>query len=144
LDVPARRRGKVLVVDDEPMIAKAVQRILSPQHEVVGIESADEVLKRIGAGEHFDVILCDLMMPQMTGMDLHAEISRVALEQAGRMIFLTGGAFTPRARAFLDETPNLHIDKPFEIRHLRALINDRIVGFLLLVSGYSTFTEFLL
>lgn len=144
LDVPARRRGSILVVDDEPMIAKAVQRILSPEHEVIAIESADEALRRIDTGERFDVILCDLMMPQMTGMDLHAELSQVAQEQASRMIFLTGGAFTPGARAFLDEIPNLRIEKPFEIRYLRALINDRILGFVLLVGSYSAFTEFIL
>jgi CheY-like chemotaxis protein len=127
VDVAARRRGRILVVDDEPTIAKAIQRTLATEHEVVAIGSADEALKRITAGERFDVILCDLMMPQMTGMDLHAELSRVALEQAGRMIFLTGGAFTPQARAFLDKIPNQRVEKPFDVGHLRSLINDRIV-----------------
>ena len=120
----ARRRGTILVVDNEPMIAKVVQRSLSPDHEVVAISSATEALERIGAGERFDVILCDLMMPQMTGMDLHAELSEIAREQAGRMIFLTGGAFTSRARSFLDETRNRHIEKPFDVLHLRALVNE--------------------
>ncbi|MEO6953732.1 MAG: response regulator [Polyangia bacterium] len=123
---PAQRRGKILVVDDEPMIAKAVQRILSAEHDVTTLGSADDALKRIEAGERFDVILCDLMMPEMTGMDLHGELSRVGQEQADRMIFLTGGAFTVRARAFLAEIPNQRIEKPFDSTHLRALINDRI------------------
>jgi CheY-like chemotaxis protein len=122
----ARRRGRILVVDDEPTLARAIQRTLSAEHDVVALGSAEEALDRIRAGERFDVILCDLMMPQMTGMDLHAELSRVAREQAGQMIFVTGGAFTPRARAFLDETPNQRIEKPFHPLHLRALINDRI------------------
>jgi CheY-like chemotaxis protein len=126
LDVVARRRGRILVVDDEPMIAKSLQRFLSVEHDVLGLGSAGEALAQIRAGERFDVILCDLMMPQMTGMDLHAELSRVAREQAARMIFVTGGAFTPRARAFLDETPNQRIEKPFDVRQLRALINDCI------------------
>ena len=126
LDMVARRRGRILVVDDEPMVAKTIQRTLSTEHDIVALGSAEEALNRIGAGERFDVILCDLMMPQMTGMDLHAELSRVAREQAGRMIFLTGGAFTTRARAFLDETPNQCIEKPFDILRLRALINDRV------------------
>jgi signal transduction histidine kinase len=126
LDVAAQRRGRILVVDDEPMIATAVQRSLATEHDVVGIASANEALQRIREGERFDVILCDLMMPQMTGMDLHAELSRVGGEHAVRMIFLTGGAFTPRAQAFLEETPNLYLEKPFNVRQLRALINDCI------------------
>jgi signal transduction histidine kinase len=123
LAVFARRRGRILVVDDEPMIAKVVQRILSPEHEVVTTGSAAEALRQIEAGQQFDLVLCDLMMPQMTGMDLHAELSKVALDHAARMIFLTGGAFTPSAREFLDSIPNQCVDKPFHAGHLRELIN---------------------
>jgi len=125
-EIAAKRRGRVLVVDDEPMITKVVQRTLAAEHEVVTITSAEEALKRVNAGERFDVILCDLMMPQMTGMDLHAELLRVASDQAKRMVFLTGGAFTARARVFLDETPNQQVEKPFAALHLRMLINDLI------------------
>lgn len=121
-----RRRGRILVVDDEPMIAKVVQRILSRDHEVVTVESAPLALQRITDGEGFDVILCDLMMPQMTGMEFHAALVGVDGEQAARVIFLTGGAFTLRAQEFLDEVPNLRIEKPFEPAQLRALINDRV------------------
>jgi signal transduction histidine kinase len=122
-----RRSGRILVVDDEPMIAKVVERALAPEHEVISAGSAGEALHRIGAGERFDVILCDLMMPEMTGMELHLELSRLGGgEQASRMIFLTGGAFTNRARLFLDETPNLRIEKPFDTLLLRTLVNDRI------------------
>ncbi|MBX3159126.1 MAG: response regulator [Deltaproteobacteria bacterium] len=126
LEIAGRRRGRILVIEDEQMIARAVQRALSLEHEVIMDDSAEVALRRIAAGESFDVILCDLLMPQMTGMDLHAELVRVARDQADRMVFLTGGAFTPRARAFLDETPNPHIEKPFDALHLRALINSRV------------------
>lgn len=122
----SKRRGRILVVDDEPMISKVAQRSLSPDHEVLTTTNAEEALQWIQAGQRFDVILCDLLMPQMTGMDLHAELVRVASEQAGRMIFLTGGAFTPRAREFLDQVPNLCIEKPFVAMDLRTLINARI------------------
>lgn len=125
-DRPAQASGKVLVVDDEPMIAKAVQRTLANEHEVIAAGSADEVLRRVREGERFDILLCDLMMPQMTGMELYAELSRIAPDQANRIIFLTGGAFTTRARAFLDENPNQRIEKPFDTSHLRAMINERI------------------
>jgi FixJ family two-component response regulator len=66
------------------------------------------------------------MMPQMTGMELHAELVRLAPELAGRMVFVTGGAFTPGARAFLDNIPNQRLEKPFDAQQLRAVLNDRI------------------
>jgi CheY-like chemotaxis protein len=66
------------------------------------------------------------MMPQMTGMELHAELARLAPEQAARIVFVTGGAFTAGARAFLDAVPNQRIEKPFETQQLRAVLNDRI------------------
>lgn len=55
-------------------------------------------------------------------MDLHSELSRIDPEQADRMIFLTGGAFTPTARRFLSENPKEHLEKPFDSTHLRASV----------------------
>ncbi len=118
---PARQRGRVLVVDDEPMIGATLTRVLST-HEVIATRSAREALARIGAGERFDVILCDLMMPDMSGMDLHAELARSAPEAAGRMVFLTGGIFTSAARAFADRTSNPMVEKPFDAGALRSLV----------------------
>ena len=123
---PPVRKGKVMTVDDEPSLLLAVARALSPQHEVIQAERARDALERIKTGERFDVILCDLMMPEMTGMDLHAELLRVAPEQALRMIFLTGGTFTVRARTFLDQVPNMRIEKPFDVSALRALVAERV------------------
>jgi CheY-like chemotaxis protein len=111
-----------LVVDDEELVVRGVQRILSKGHDVVGVVAAKEALALCASGEKFDLILCDLMMPDMTGMDLHRELSRVAPEQADKMIFLTGGAFTPKARHFLSETPKEHLEKPFEPANLRAIV----------------------
>jgi signal transduction histidine kinase len=122
----AIRQGKVLVVDDEPSIGKAVGRIFADEHKVVALQSAEQAISLIKAGERFDVILCDLLMPQMTGMDFHDVLLQLDPNQAASIIYLTGGAFTDRARAFLAEIPNQRIEKPFDPIHLRALINDRI------------------
>jgi PAS domain S-box-containing protein len=116
-------RRHVLVVDDEPMICAAVARALRPEHEVTSLTSASEALARIRAGARFDVIVCDMMMPVMTGMDLHEQVHACAPDQARRMIFLTGGAFTPKARGFLDGIDNPRLEKPFDVDHLRAVIN---------------------
>ena len=129
LPIPLRhatRRGRVLIVDDEPMIARAVQRALAVDHELHAVLRGAEALALIERGERFDVIVCDLMMPEMTGIDVHDAIAAIAPDQARSIIFLTGGAFTPRAREFLDRTDNPHIEKPFDPAFLRALINDRV------------------
>jgi FixJ family two-component response regulator len=63
------------------------------------------------------------MMPEVTGMDLHAEVLRLAPDQADKIVFMTGGAFTSRAREFLDKVPNPRIEKPFRVTVLRALVH---------------------
>jgi CheY-like chemotaxis protein len=104
------------------MLGTVIRRMLAPEHQVVALCAARDALERLSVGERFDVILCDLMMPEMTGMDLQAELLRVAPDQARRMVFMTGGAFTARARAFLDRTTNAHIEKPFDAQTLRRVV----------------------
>jgi PAS domain S-box-containing protein len=124
---PSGRRGRVLVVDDEPAVAAAIRRALESQHEVVVNGSAEEALRAIERGERFDAILCDLMMPGMSGMDLHDAVVRVAPEQASRFVVLTGGAFTDRAREFLERVTLPRCDKPFSSEGLRATVR-KMVG----------------
>jgi PAS domain S-box-containing protein len=117
-------RGRVLVIDDEPMLCSALERILRPHHDVVLTTLAAEALPRLEAGEPFDLILCDLMMPRMNGMDFHAALQRLRPELTGRVVFLTGGAFTPQAKAFLERVPNRRVDKPFNARALLAVTRE--------------------
>jgi CheY-like chemotaxis protein len=118
---PRARRPRVLLVDDEPLIAGALQRALG-DYEVHVATSAQDALDRLLAGERFDVILCDLLMPGMTGMDLSDELARAYPSQGARMIFITGGAFTERARDFLERTSQPCLDKPFDLAQIRAVI----------------------
>jgi PAS domain S-box-containing protein len=125
--VEARKRdGRILVVDDDPMVGTTLRRVLEREHEVFVVESAREALTLIGAGQRYDVILCDVMMPQMTGIELHAELGLIAVDQQERMIFVTGGTFTPKARAFFDRAPNALIEKPFNLRNLRAVVREQL------------------
>jgi CheY-like chemotaxis protein len=117
-------RGRVLVIDDEPMLCTALERILRPHHDVVHTTVAAEALPRLEAGEPFDLILCDLMMPRMSGMDFHAALCRLRPDLSGRVIFLTGGAFTPQARAFLESVPNRRVEKPFNAHALLAVTQE--------------------
>jgi PAS domain S-box-containing protein len=120
--------GRVLVVDDDMLIGTTVRRILAADHDVTVLADAQQALDRISHGERFDVILCDLMMPVVTGMEFYHALLDVAPDQATRIVFLTGGAFTASARAFLDEVANPWIEKPFEVDDLRNFISDRLGG----------------
>lgn len=122
--VVSGRRGRILVVDDERLLGNAVRRMLSAEHEVLAVTSARDAIGLLSQGERFDVIFCDLMMPEVTGMDLHAELLQLAPEQAEKIVFMTGGAFTSQAREFLDHVRNPSVDKPFDRSKLRAIIHD--------------------
>jgi CheY-like chemotaxis protein len=111
---------RVLVVDDEPLIGKVVEQVLAG-HQVVSETSARSALARVQAGEHFDRILCDLMMPDMSGMELFNQLPLAVQKQ---VVFLTGGAFTERARDFLARVPNRRIEKPFDTDTLAAALAD--------------------
>jgi CheY-like chemotaxis protein len=116
------------VVDDEAPVAAAIRRVLASRHEVVVCGSASDALGAVERGERFDAVVCDLMMPGMTGMELHEALARVAPDLADRFIVLTGGAFTDRARSFLERFPDLpRCEKPFDSGELRGLVA-KVVG----------------
>jgi len=118
----ATRRGRILVVDDDTLVAKAMSRLLAEHHEVLALTSAGEALARLEGGERFDLIFCDLMMPVTTGVEFHQRLSALDREQAERTIFITGGAFTDASRKFLETTANDRLEKPFDQQKLRQII----------------------
>ena len=120
------KRGRILVIDDEPIIGAAVRRTLCKEHDVTVVASAREALDLIASGQSFDLLLSDVMMPNMTGMELFAELARREPEASRRMVFFTGGAFTERAIRFLETVPNDQVEKPFEPEFLRSFVRDRI------------------
>jgi len=127
---PARAvpRGRLLIIDDDEAVGAALKLVLSDEHEVRIDTSARCALERLGGGERYDIILCDLMMPELSGMDFHRELTTVDAELAQQVIFLTGGAFTLGAREFLDRVPNPRLSKPFNWHELRALIAHQLTS----------------
>ncbi len=121
---PPSRRGNVLLVDDDPDVRAMVFRTLCRHHNVILEESGTGALARIARGETFDLILCDMMMPDMTGVDVHNALSVVNPTAANAIVFVTAGAFSERAQTFLDQTPNLVFRKPFTTSALRDFVND--------------------
>ena len=113
--------ASVLVVDDEPAIGMIFRRVLG-DHEVTAVTTASQALELLDSGKHFDIIFTDLMMPEMSGMEFFAELKRRLPLLAGRVVFVSGGAFTPGAQAFLDQVENERLDKPFAMAHVRDLV----------------------
>jgi two-component system cell cycle sensor histidine kinase/response regulator CckA len=116
------RRGRVLVIDDETPIGHMVTLLLSDEHDVEYEPRAADALARLQCGERYDAILCDVMMPEMSGIELHERVRSFAPEQAKSFVFVTGGAFTEGARDFLATMPNLVLDKPFDAKELARVV----------------------
>ena len=122
----AEAPAEVLIVDDDPLAASGLKRLLASEHRVEIVTDGKQALERLLC-KRFDVVLCDLMMPNLTGMDLYEEVARQAPEQAQRMLFVTGGAFTAQAKAFVAQRFDRVLEKPMDPRRLRAVIRERAV-----------------
>ena len=119
-------RARIMVIDDDEAVCRALRRVLQG-YDVTTFNHGGEALARLAAGDTFDLILCDLMMPELTGMDVYAALMERNPQQARQIVFITGGAFTPRTKAFLDEVQSLRIEKPFDFMALQALIRERML-----------------
>ncbi len=121
-----RRARRILAVDDERPVLRALSRLLRDGRQVDTVTSTAEALERLTdpSAEPYDLVLCDVMMPDLTGMDLHEALTERAPEYLERLVFMTGGAFTPRARAFLATVEAPCISKPFDLDELLAIVGE--------------------
>jgi PAS domain S-box-containing protein len=126
--VPAPERvpvgARVLIVDDEPAIGVALRKVLERSHHVTSITSGEGALQLLLDGAPFDVILCDVLMPGVSGMDLYRELEEKRPELARRIVFMSGAAAMPRVAEFLEGIDNARIDKPVDLALLHQLIGD--------------------
>lgn len=122
IDLPELPSTRVLVIDDEPALSAVVRRLLRGEHEVVCSVDAREGLELLGRGAAFDVIICDIMMPNMSGIEFFERLRQRHPELTSRVVFMTGGAFHASAQQFLRTVSNPVLDKPFETRALHEVI----------------------
>jgi PAS domain S-box-containing protein len=120
-------RGRILVVDDEARIRGAMVRMLRG-HDVVQAASGEEARKVLKADQAFDLILCDMMMPGLSGVDLHEWLATAYPNLAQQVVFITGGAFTPRAREHLTRVSNIRLKKPFDVANFKKIVAELIVA----------------
>jgi CheY-like chemotaxis protein len=122
-----RRAGRILVVDDERLVAKATGRVLGyAGYDVTVSDLPAEVLEAILGGLRFDAIICDMVMPELSGDQFYEKLMRSCPDQARRMVFVTGGVLEPRQAAFLDDVPNRWLMKPFSGEDLLRMVQQTI------------------
>jgi PAS domain S-box-containing protein len=118
-------RGRVLVVDDEPLLVKLMTRLLAG-HEVVSVSSGEAAQARLQHDHDFDLILCDLMMPNLTGIDVHRWLTEFNPALAARVVFTSGGAFGKVAKRYLSDSGVLKLEKPFDRDLFKSVVAERI------------------
>ncbi|PTL84862.1 PAS domain S-box protein [Vitiosangium sp. GDMCC 1.1324] len=124
---PSARRGRVLIVDDEPAVGKALRRILR-EHDVELATSGRQALEKLSADTRFHAVLCDVMMPDLGGKDLYEAVQQGGSGLEQRFVFVSGGAFTQGARDFLARVPNPTLEKPFDETAVRRVVRDLVMN----------------
>jgi signal transduction histidine kinase/CheY-like chemotaxis protein len=116
------KKARILVIDDDPIVGRAVEKLVRDRHEVIVVIDPLVALARLEGGERFDVILSDVMMPELDGAELHGKLQTIAPEQAARMIFMSGGAFTSHTKQFFEAPERVRLDKPFTREDLERVL----------------------
>jgi signal transduction histidine kinase len=119
-------RGRVLVIDDEPLIGRVVQNVLKNEHDVFFEQQAAAAVCRLERGERFDAILCDLVMPDVSGPTFYATVAQRWPDLVEHLVFMSGGAFTPATLAFMAQAGSRVLAKPFEIDQLKQIIRQHL------------------
>jgi PAS domain S-box-containing protein len=118
-------RLRVLVIDDELAIGRTLAIGLGEEFEVSTATSGRQALDLLAGDALFDVVLCDLMMPDVSGMDVYERVAERSPDLASHFVFVTGGAFTERSRAFVERVGAPVLEKPFDLASLSALLRER-------------------
>jgi CheY-like chemotaxis protein len=124
-DIPKasrKDRARILIVDDEPLLGQTLTFAFSGRHDMVLATSGREALARLEENPAFDLVLCDLMMPDVSGTKVFEVVESAHPELVPRFAFMTGGAFTEKAQEFLERYRGRCIDKPFTISDVEHLL----------------------
>ncbi|HEY5956120.1 MAG TPA: PAS domain S-box protein [Polyangiaceae bacterium] len=118
--------ARILVVDDDPGVGKALRLMLEGEHDVEALTCPREALRQLLSDSSYDLVFCDLMMPDLSGMDIYQVLRFNRPGYESKIVFMTGGAFSTSVRRFLAQVPNQRIEKPFNLRALQRIITKSI------------------
>jgi signal transduction histidine kinase/ActR/RegA family two-component response regulator len=121
-------RARILIIDDEPLLGQTLRFAFQDKHDVEVASSGREALERLGTDADFDLELCDLMMPDVSGEHVYRAVSEQTPGLLPRFVFMTGGAFTERAQEFLAKFAGRQLEKPFNIDEVESLLSELSVG----------------
>lgn len=116
------RRVRVLIIDDEELVCRAYARVLKPHHDVVCIRGGRDALEYLETDASFDVLICDLMMPEVDGLMVYERLLDKQSPLVQRLVFASGGAFTSRVKAFIGNVRNLCLEKPLSRELLLSVV----------------------
>ena len=117
-------RARILIIDDEPLLGQTLRFAFQEKHDVEVVSSGREALERLASDRDFDLVLCDLMMPDVSGEHVYRAVSAQAPGLLPRFVFMTGGAFTERAQEFLSHFAGRQLEKPFNIDEVESLLSE--------------------
>jgi CheY-like chemotaxis protein len=117
-------RARILIIDDEPLLGQTLRFAFQDKHDVEVAASGREALDRLAVDSNFDLVLCDLMMPDVSGEQVYRVVSEKTPGLLPRFVFMTGGAFTERAQEFLAQFAGRQLEKPFNIDEVELLLSE--------------------
>lgn len=114
--------ARILIIDDEPLLGQTLSFAFAGRHDIVVTASGREALALLASDTRFDLVLCDLMMPDVSGQKVFESLSGSHPELLPRFVFMSGGAFTESAQDFLEQYPGRRIEKPFTMAQIERLL----------------------
>ncbi|MFP4600788.1 MAG: ATP-binding protein, partial [Persicimonas sp.] len=121
------QKGRALVIDDEQQVGRTIRRMLIDSYDSVMLTSGRQALELLEEDRDFAVIVCDLLMPDGSGVEMYAEMKRRFPELVERMVFVTGGTFTEATREFVEACEQPIVPKPFDMSEFRAVVDETAV-----------------
>src|SRR3989344_3134497 len=128
VDVESRKmqQGQILLIDDDSDLLAVLQEVISTKHDCVGFTDARMALDTLHNNDSFDGIICDLMMPTMSGMQFYSMLKEVAPLYLSKIVFMTGGSFTSETDEFLSQPNIRYCEKPVDTKILMDIIQSMI------------------